>query len=189
MDTKSKILFWTLLVLVVLSVSASYYKFVVLQDYLVEAEVDCDPSLESCFIWVCDPEIDGEEYCTGNPEEDTWYYKFAYRNAMNVINCDIEDEECLPFACPEEGEDQCEEVFCDADTLLEYGFEEGAVCTNPIDFADWLLEEEEELEEDFSDENFNEIEEVGTDEVTVDTEFSPEGDSVVDESTITGENP
>lgn len=146
MDTKSKILFWTLVALVVLSVSASYYRFMVLHDYLVQAEVDCDPSHESCFVWECDPE---EEECTGNPDEDTWYYKIAYRNAKNIPACDAEDETCDHFTCPEEGEAECREVLCSPEGLEEYHVE--TACTIPEDFAEELYDDgvsiDESLEE------------------------------------------
>lgn len=137
MDTKSKILFWTLGILVILSVSASYYRFMVLHDYLVQTEIDCDPSYESCFVWECDTE---EEECTGNPDEDTWYYKIAYRNEKNIPNCSEEDEECDHFTCPEEGEEGCREVLCSPTTLEEYHIETS--CTIPDDFADVISDEE-----------------------------------------------
>lgn len=151
MDTKSKILFWTLGVLVVLSVSASYYRFMVLHDYLVQAEVDCDPSYESCFVWKCNVEEDEE--CTGDPEEDTWYYKIAYRNAKNIPSCSAEDEECDQFTCPEGGEEECSEVLCSPETLEEYHVE--TACTIPADFAEEFYEDE--VEDDLSESAEDEI--------------------------------
>lgn len=144
MDTKSKILFSFLGILIVLSVSASYYRYMVLHDYLVEAHVDCDPSLEICFVWECDPETEGE--CTGDEEEDTWYFKIAHRNAKNITSCDPQDEECQQFQCPEEGEEACDEVLCATDTLTEYALE--GSCTNPEDFIESEIEEEFVAEEE-----------------------------------------
>jgi hypothetical protein len=130
MDTKSRILLVLLLSLIVLSVSASYYRFVVLQDYIVISEIDCDPSLESCFVWICDPEVDGEDECTGDPADDTWYYKMAFRNAMFISDCDPdEDENCLPFECPISGEENCGQILCTEETVGEYGYEEYCIGT------------------------------------------------------------
>lgn len=138
MDTKSKILFGIFGILIVLSVSASYYKFMVLHDYVVQAEVDCDPETESCFVWQCDPEVADE--CTGNPEEDIWYFKIAHRNAKNIPYCDPNDDSCLAFQCPENGEDECDEVLCSTDTLDEYAID--GICTNPEDFVAFSSDED-----------------------------------------------
>lgn len=117
----------------------------VLHDYLVQAEVDCDPSLESCFVWECDTE---EDECTGNPDEDTWYYKIAYRNAKNIPACNTEDETCEPFVCPEEGEAECSEVLCTSESLEEFHVD--TACTVPEDFA--TISTDEEAAEDGSSE-------------------------------------
>jgi len=92
----------------------------VLKDYIIEADIDCNPFAESCFVWVCDPEIDGEDVCTGDLGEDTWYYKIAYKNAMNIITCDNNDNDCHQFECSIDEKD-CYEVLCSGDTLIEYG--------------------------------------------------------------------
>lgn len=138
METKSKILFGFLALLITLSVSASYYRYMVLHDYVIEAETDCDPSLESCFVWVCNEEIDGE--CAGNEEEDTWYYKIIYRNAKNIPTCSEEDESCEELVCPD-GEEGCEVVTCTDETREEYGIE--LACTIPDDFAEEEFFEDE----------------------------------------------
>ncbi len=137
MNKKSKIIFSILGILVVLSVSATYYRYVILHNYLVETEVSCDPSYESCFVWTCDPGTEGE--CTSNPEEDTWYYKIAHRNAKNIPLCDPDDVNCLPFQCAEENEEGCDEVICSTDTLTKYKLD--GVCTNPADFTEPIIEE------------------------------------------------
>lgn len=153
MDKKSKILFSLFGILIVLSVSASYYRFIVLHDYIIEAQVDCDPSSERCFVWECDPSIEGE--CTGNPDEDTWYFKIAHRNAKNIIECDSDDKECLPFVCLEEKEESCSETLCTEETVATYSTYES--CTNPDDF---LVTEPEEITEgtSASSSDMNELE-------------------------------
>lgn len=138
MDKKTKILFSAFGVLIILSVAASYYRFMVLHDYLVQAEVDCDPSAESCFVWECDPVNDE---CTGDPEEDTWYYKIAYRNAKNIPSCDPLSEACEQFTCPMGGEAECTEVLCTSESLEEYAID--APCTLPEDFIEVIPAEDE----------------------------------------------
>ncbi|HBG33381.1 MAG TPA: hypothetical protein DDW82_06695 [Acholeplasmataceae bacterium] len=108
------------------------------KDYIIEAEVDCDPTLETCFIYECDPEA---EECTGNPEEDTSYFKKAKRVAANIPLCDPADELCQPFVCGE-GEKDCEEILCTEETS-----EEGDVCNNPEQYVlDNPIEDEEAVE-------------------------------------------
>ncbi len=94
-------------ILLVLSIASSYYKFQIAEDYVIESQVTCEPSQESCFMWQCDPETEGD--CTGNPDEDIFYYKIAYRNAQNISCNDV--DEC-DYLC-EIGEKDCGEVLCD----------------------------------------------------------------------------
>lgn len=123
MDTKTKMFFIVFFLLIAGSVSVSYYKFIVKRDYIIEAQADCDPYSEKCFVSVCDPSA-GEE-CTGNPKEDTSYYKIIRRNAQNIPLCDPKDEGCEALVCPS-GEKECEIIFCDPETAKE-----GVVCNDP----------------------------------------------------------
>ncbi len=104
---------------IILTVSASYYRYIVLHDYIIEAQVACDPTIESCFVWSCDPSMEGD--CTGDPEADIWHYKYAYRNAKYIPECNV--EECDSFTCPSGGEPGCSEVICNEATLQQYGIE------------------------------------------------------------------
>lgn len=121
MNTKMKIFLGVFVLLSLLSVSASYYRFMVLHDYVIEAEVDCDSSVESCFVWECDPSVEGE--CTGDPEYDTWYYKIVSRNAQYIPECMPDDTDCDQFSCSPQTEEDCSYVYCSPDTLAEYGLE------------------------------------------------------------------
>lgn len=153
MDTKSKILSVVFSLLVIGSVGIAYYRYMVVHDYIVEVEVDCDPTFEACFIYVCDPE--GEE-CSGDPEEDTWYYKVFRRNVANIPVCDPSEESCEAYICAE-GERDCEEIFCDESTLVE--FDAGDACSDP---EEYLLEHPEdvaETEEEIGEETVSEAEE------------------------------
>ena len=129
MNRKSKILLWIFILLILLSVSATFYKTVILQDFVVYNEIDCDPSSENCFVWTCNPVIDGADACTRNPDDDTWYYKIAYRNAQNINLCNSEENEtCDPYACTE-FENDCMQITCSNEALIEY--ERDGKCSGP----------------------------------------------------------
>lgn len=95
--------------LLCLTIASSYYKYLVLKDYIVESETSCDPYNETCYVKHCDNSEKGA--CTGNPDEDISYYKIEYRNARNII-C-TGDNDC-DFSCTESEKD-CGEVACTAD--------------------------------------------------------------------------
>ena len=77
-----KIFFIIMGLLILGSVAVSYYKYMVKRDYIVQAQAECDPYTEKCFVHVCDPDpnVDGDS-CTGDPAEDTWYTKNVSRIA------------------------------------------------------------------------------------------------------------
>jgi hypothetical protein len=113
MDKKSKILLGVFFLLILASIGATYYRIVVRRDYLIESQIDCDPTLEKCFVYHCDPAV---ESCTGNEVEDTSYYKIAKRKANKIPICDpVQDENCQPFVCGENEKD-CGEILCDEKT-------------------------------------------------------------------------
>ena len=114
------------------SIFFTYYRIMIQKNYVVEAQVDCDPYTQKCFVWECDPAstVPGEA-CTGDPEEDVWYYNLAKRNAANIPLCDPEkDESCAPLLC-EPGEKDCEEIYCNEENKLEQEVE----CNDPVEYA------------------------------------------------------
>jgi len=124
------------------SVFFTYYRIMLQKNYVVEAQVDCDPYTQKCFVWECDPAstIPGEA-CTGDPEEDSWYYNLAKRNAANIPLCDPEkDESCTPMLC-ESGEKDCEEIYCNEENKLEQEVE----CNDPEEYAKNNPPEEESV--------------------------------------------
>ncbi len=126
LDRKSKILFAVIAVLVVGSVAATFWRIVVKRDYIVQAQIDCDPSEENCFVWECDPNSTDEwEACTGDPEEDIWYYEILNRNAKNIPDCDPNDEDCTAYIC---GEDEAD---CSYELCTEDNVPEGETCNDP----------------------------------------------------------
>jgi len=73
----SKILFILLLSLLMILISSSYYKYIIKEDFILYAEVSCDPSFESCFIYECSEE---DENCDSN--DPNQYYKIIYISDM-----------------------------------------------------------------------------------------------------------
>lgn len=128
-DRKSKILFIVIALFIAGAVAATYWRIVVKRDYIVQAQTECDPSAENCFIWQCDPESDVEgEACTGDPEEDIWYYKIVNRNAKNIPLCDPNDEECDALTCGD-NEADCSEELCTIENVPE-----GEQCNDPVQY-------------------------------------------------------
>lgn len=142
MDKKSKILLAIFVVLIAISTIITYYKIMIKRDYMIEAQIDCDPETESCFIYKCDPE---QEECTGNPEEDTSYYKIINKNASRVSVCDSGSEECQPLVCGVD-EPDCEITLCSPEDSS------GDSCSSPGDSSG---EKSAVLEEEASNETID----------------------------------
>ncbi|MDD3487719.1 MAG: hypothetical protein PHF35_05120 [Candidatus Moranbacteria bacterium] len=141
-DRKSKVLFVFLGILIIGSIAGTYWKIVVKRDYMIQAQIDCDPAEEKCFVWECDPNSTEEgEACTGDPESDIWYYKILNRNAKNIPLCDPDtDENCTAYEC-NPGEKDCSEEFCDEENVPD-----GESCNDP---EQYLIENpQEECAED-----------------------------------------
>lgn len=155
MNKHTKIILWGLCFLFAASVIFAYFRFYVAGDYIIHTEISCDPAEEACFVYECDPEA---EECTGDPEEDTWYYKMISKRAAFMPVCDADDEECPEPTCSI-GETDCEIVTCSEETLADAG--EGIYCSDPADFQDEESEEgtEEEMMEEGSAEGEEGMEE------------------------------
>lgn len=123
------------------SIGVTYWKIMVKRDYVIMAQADCDPYEEKCFVHICDPDpaADGE-WCTGDPEEDTWYTKNIRRMAYNIPDCDPNDEDCAALVC-EEGEENCSYEYCDGTNVPE-----GDTCNDPVRYAIDNPAEDEEAE-------------------------------------------
>jgi hypothetical protein len=121
----SNVLIGLTMFLVLLSITMSFIRFIILQDYIVFAKIPCDPKLESCFIEECD---------TLDPRCDQIQgvnvFKIIYKSA-NMIP---------PIDSCSENERECEIVLCSEEILEEYAIE--GECT--------ILEENESSESDLS---------------------------------------
>ncbi|MFA5986093.1 MAG: hypothetical protein WC819_01940 [Parcubacteria group bacterium] len=129
----------------------SYWHFVIDRGYILVYHDDCDPTVEICYVWECDPDaVDEEEKCTGNPEEDVWYYTHLERLAKNVPECNVDDADCDPFAC-DDGEEDCGEVTCTEETAKV----DEVTCSDPETYInehpEALLEDEEGEEEELEE--------------------------------------
>ncbi|MDO8565699.1 MAG: hypothetical protein Q7S04_00745 [Candidatus Moranbacteria bacterium] len=143
MDKKSKIFFLVLGLLILGSVAVSYYRYMVKRDYIIQAQSDCNPYTEKCFVHECDPDPDVDGECTGDPVEDTWYTKNVSRIAYNIPHCDPSDENCMALVCGE-NEQSCSYEFCD-----EMNVPEGDTCNDPVVYTlENPIEEDATMEEE-----------------------------------------
>jgi hypothetical protein len=102
---KKHIFAYTLIPLTVMLVSASFYRFIVLHDYLVSYEIDCDPSSESCFIGCEDDE------CTAE-----YFYALIERRADDIYNlCGPNIVECEAALECSQSSTHCNITYCNPD--------------------------------------------------------------------------
>lgn len=101
---KQHILLYVLGPLLILTVGASYYRYMVSYDYLVRYEGDCDPYTEICF-----------QYCEDESCNDPSYYTWITREASVIkANCVENDVTLCEFAYTcEAGEENCTITHCD----------------------------------------------------------------------------
>ena len=91
--------FVAFLILIMLSgVAYSFNKYYLEMDYDLYVQTECDPSLESCFVYV--DEEAGEEFP----------YKLIFIKAYAAPECTGTD--CPPVECPE-GTPYCRVALCD----------------------------------------------------------------------------
>lgn len=150
MDKKSKWLLIVFVILIIGSVSATFYKYFISLNYLVQSEIPCDPRIESCFVWRCG--ADGEE-CNGNPDEDIYFYKLISKKAYNYPNCDPNTDENCVVKC-QLGEQDCQETICDESNL-----DEGEECMTAEKYAEEFPEKEIKDDKPESEENNESLEE------------------------------
>mgnify|MGYP000088151342 FL=1 len=103
MNFKRYILLYTIIPMLILAVSASYFRFMVSQDYLVTYEGFCDPYTESCFIY-CE-----DETCT-----DPFYSTSITRKAAAVFSvCGEDITDCEAADVCTDNETECSVLYCD----------------------------------------------------------------------------
>jgi hypothetical protein len=100
----------TLLAMLLIATIAIFYRFMVLNDYLVTYEIDCDPQTESCY-----------EGCDNDECTEYYYYAYITREASvvnNLCGADI-------TGCELGGYCQASETNCQIETCT------GTECSNP----------------------------------------------------------
>ena len=103
MKFSDNILLYTLTPLLILLTGAAYVRFMVLHDYIVTYEGQCDPQTESCFIGCEDEEC-----------KQTFYFTIVEKYAANLYEqCgnDISDCELANVCLPGE-EESCSITYC-----------------------------------------------------------------------------
>jgi hypothetical protein len=109
MDKKSKILVWIFVIALIISVGATYYRYIIKNDYIIYAHAPCDPKIESCFYVSC-------ERMDCPAEADIEYYKKINKKAFNIEICDSENPDCKPLVC-KENEADCEITNCSEENI------------------------------------------------------------------------
>ncbi len=127
----SKIFFIIFGLIIAGSVFATFYRTVIAKNYAIEAQTDCDPYTQKCFIWECDPasNVEGEK-CTGDAQKDTWYYRLIERNASRIPLCDPTDKNCKALECAD-NEPDCKYIYCDGETKVAQKVE----CSDPVEYT------------------------------------------------------
>jgi len=107
----NRVFYFILFFAIISSAFLTYTRIVVNKDYQISAEVSCDPTLEQCFEWKCDPVEDST--CPENPDERISYYKIISKRASNIAQCEstIEKNGCNEELSCVEGETSCFYIY------------------------------------------------------------------------------
>ncbi|MFA5888846.1 MAG: hypothetical protein WCW47_00330 [Candidatus Paceibacterota bacterium] len=103
----NRIFYFVLFTIIAISVILTFIKIVINKDYIITAEVSCEPTTEQCFMWECDPEVD--DVCSDNSEENISYYKIINKKASDIAKCEATIEK---IGCGEELSCVEEETSC-----------------------------------------------------------------------------
>ncbi len=127
MHFKRHLFFYTLTFIFIITVAASYVRFIVINDYLVTYEGECDPELSSCFVG-CE-----DEECT-----TSYYYAFVEKHAVDLRRqCGVDITDCPNASvCLPQGDRSCSITYCDPviddDSCDSVGEPERNALTEPI---------------------------------------------------------
>jgi len=107
-DTKSKGLMALVLLMVAGATVWKYDTFITNRDFMVYDQISCNPTLESCFVYVCE---EGYEECDNSP------FKKIEKNAKNITLCpNYNKDSCSALTCLD-GEKECTITLCTDETL------------------------------------------------------------------------
>lgn len=146
---KNKIINWFFWISIFLVIFSGIYRFFISRNFLLIFETECDPTVEKCFVQHCDESL-GE--CTGNEDEDVWYYSKVKKMAYDVKKCDPRKEECPDESiCDQPVSQRCWIEKCNEEIL-----DEGEECSYPEIYLKEHPEALEESEEIFDEESLSE---------------------------------
>lgn len=180
MDKQSKYFFLVFFIIISAVVAVAFFKYFVWHDYYVKVEAECDPAMEECFIYECDPEEEAD--CPSDSEERVSYYKYVNKKAYLLTPIEPSSEDFPGFGCQEW--EECEEILCSEKTR-----EEWEECNNPLEYNEENAEEdmESELEEEgecIGGEECSLEDEEDTYEIEDDNGDSEDEDSGLDEDEV-----
>lgn len=112
MENKTKIFWFALALLLIISIGATYYRIFVVRNYQIVSELDCDPETEKCFVYTCDPAT--EEDCDAT--DPNYYYKKISKNASQIAVCDPHTRDDCPELNCAPNEPKCSIEYCDVET-------------------------------------------------------------------------
>ena len=124
-DKKKNIWFFIILgILILASVGVTFYKYYILKDFQIVAEVSCDPATEVCFHYEPTPCADDDLECV--PEE-AYDYKMMSKNAANILACENTEEkiDCTEELSCLDNEENCSYEYCTEEALSD-----GVTCVN-----------------------------------------------------------
>lgn len=114
---KNKIINWFFWASLFLVIFFGIYRFFISRNFLLVFETECDPTVENCFVWHCDESL-GE--CTGNEEDDVWYYSKVKKMAYDAKRCNPQKEKCPDESiCDQPISQRCWIEKCSEETLGE----------------------------------------------------------------------
>lgn len=109
MNRKSKILISVVILLIIASVVATYYRIYIQKNYFILIDAPCDPNQDKCFEYQCVVGVDIG--CSENPAEQITYFNYINKKAYDAVTCDSNDKGCSLYKCSE-NEKGCEVIFC-----------------------------------------------------------------------------
>lgn len=141
MNIKSNIFFYLILLLSVLAFSAGYVRFVILHDYMVGYEGECDPATAVCFIGCENDECTTNYFYTKMQKYEPRLFEQC---GDDITDCEEanyclsdNDEKCLTTYCnPEVDIDICEKF-----TKTDFEGSENSINNQNNEFNEQILDE------------------------------------------------
>jgi len=113
----SKILVTFIGLAMISAIGLSFYRYFIKKDFSLYVKETCDPSIEKCFVHVCE---DGDTRCSSLPDS-IFYYKIIYQKESKAPVCT--DNDCPPIIC-EANDSDCQIYYCSDENLIEFELED-----------------------------------------------------------------